>query len=150
MTNDFLEKLKDCFKKNKIKLTNQRIIIAKVIENSDDHPDADKIFERAEKIDKTINLATVYRNLNLFEKFGLLKKHYFGSQKARYEIAFPHDHLIDVETGAVFEFEIPEIQETLNQILRSMGYNMLNYNLDVYAIKVFSSLKKIEDEEEID
>lgn len=147
MKNDFVERLKACFKENKIKLTNQRIVIAKVIEESDDHPDAEKIFERAEKIDKTINLATVYRNLLLFEKFGLLKKHFFSSQKARYEISFPHDHLIDIESGVVLEFELPEIKEILNQLLKSIGYNMINYNLDVYAVK--NSAKKL-DLKEID
>lgn len=136
--NHFVQKVKLCCKKNKIKFTDQRMIIAQVIEESSDHPDAEKIFERAERIDENINLATVYRNLALFEKYGLLKKHYFGSQKARYEICGTHDHLIDIETGVVLEFETPEIKKILNNILKSMGYNIINYNLDVYVKKISS------------
>jgi Fur family ferric uptake transcriptional regulator len=141
MQNNFIDKVKLYFKKNNIKITNQRLIIAKVIEDSEDHPNVDQIFERSEKFDKKINLATVYRSVVLFEKFGLIKKHYFGSQKARYEISKKHDHIIDIENNLLFEFETKEIEIILNDILSQMGYSVINYNLDVYVKKLSKNLE---------
>ena len=50
-----------------IKLTHQKII-AKVITDSKDHPDANEVFIRANKIDNRISLATVYRTIKLLKK----------------------------------------------------------------------------------
>lgn len=135
--NNFVEKVEQACRKNKIKFTEQRKIIAQVIGDSIDHPDAEKVFDRALLIDPNINLATVYRNINLFEEYGLLKKHYFRTQKARYELETTnhHDHIIDVDDGQVIEFHNNAINNIINQIANSMGYKTINYNLEIYATK---------------
>ena len=48
--------------------THQRKVIAQVITDASDHPDANEVFMRANKIDNRISLATVYRTIKLFEK----------------------------------------------------------------------------------
>ena len=89
-----------------VKLTDQRKIIAKVMSESDDHPDVDELYQRVSKIDSKISIATVYRTVKLFEESGILTKHEFKGEKARYEELNEshHDHLIDVKTGEIVEF----------------------------------------------
>ena len=84
-----------------VKLTDQRKIIAKIMSDSQDHPDVDELYKRASAIDKKISIATVYRTVKLFEEYGILAKHDFKGGKARYEELSEshHDHLIDVKTG---------------------------------------------------
>ena len=137
MRNNFVEKAEQLFKKCKVKFTDQRRIIAKVISESQDHPDIEQVFERSTKLDKTLNLATVYRTINLFEKFGIINKHYFGDNKARYESGgdIHHDHLIDITSNSVTEFSNNEVEKIIVQILDIMGYELVNYNLEVYGIK---------------
>jgi Fur family ferric uptake transcriptional regulator len=137
MKNNFVEKAEQLFKKCKVKFTDQRRIIAKVISESQDHPDVEQVFERSTKFDKTLNLATVYRTINLFEKFGILNKHYFGDNKARYEPGgdIHHDHLIDIGSGNVTEFSNNEIRKIIVNILDIMGYEIVSYNLEVYGVK---------------
>ena len=136
MIKNFIQKVEEICKENKIKFTSQRRIIAKVIEDSGDHPSAEALFERVSKIDKDINLATIYRNIALFEKFGLLKKHFFGDARARYESGMHHhNHLIDIDNGLVLEFSNNEISDLVNNTLKSMGYNLINYSLEVYGVK---------------
>ncbi|MCB2108544.1 MAG: transcriptional repressor, partial [Rhodobacteraceae bacterium] len=87
-------------------MTDQRRTIARVLSESDDHPDVDQVYRRATQLDSRISIATVYRTVRLFEEAGILDRHDFGDGRARYEPApeAHHDHLIDVETGKVVEF----------------------------------------------
>jgi Fur family transcriptional regulator, ferric uptake regulator len=60
-----------------MRMTDQRRIIAQVIEQTDDHPDVEELYRRASARDPRISLSTVYRTLNLFEESGLVTKHDF-------------------------------------------------------------------------
>ena len=93
-------------KKKGVKLTDQRKIIAKVMSDSNDHPNVDELYNRVSKIDPKISIATVYRTVKLFEESGILAKHDFKGSKARYEELNEghHDHLIDIKTGQIIEF----------------------------------------------
>ena len=86
-----------------LRLTDQRRVIAGVLESADDHPDVEELYNRAVAVDPRISLATVYRTVKLFEESGILEKHEFGDGRARYEAADRdhHDHLIDMHTGEV-------------------------------------------------
>ena len=88
-----------------LRITEQRRIIARVLSESQDHPDVEQLHRRASRIDPKISIATVYRTVRLFEEAGILDRHDFGDGRARYEAADAthHDHLIDVETGQVIE-----------------------------------------------
>ena len=93
---------KKCIKKG-VKLTDQRKIIARIMSESNDHPDVDELYKRASKIDKKISIATVNRTVKLFEEAGILTKHEFKGEKARYEELNEghHDHLIDIKSGEI-------------------------------------------------
>ena len=94
-----------------VKLTEQRRIIAKVMSESNDHPNVDELYKRVSKIDTKISIATVYRTVKLFEEAGILTKHEFKGGKARYEELNEghHDHLIDIKSGEIIEFVDNEI-----------------------------------------
>ena len=91
-----------CIKKG-VRLTDQRRLVAKVMSESEDHPDVDELHKRVNKIDNKISIATVYRTVKLFEEAGIVAKHDFKGNKARYEQAPQehHDHLIDINTGKI-------------------------------------------------
>ena len=101
-----------------LRITEQRRVIARVLSESEDHPDVEQLHERASAIDSGISIATVYRTVRLFEEAGILDRHDFGDGRARYEAApeAHHDHLIDVETGKVVEFVDPELELSLIHI----------------------------------
>ena len=90
-----------------LKMTEQRRIIAQVLSESTDHPDVESVHRRSTEIDPRISIATVYRTVRLFEEANILNRHDFGDGRARYEETPDehHDHLIDVESGRVIEFQ---------------------------------------------
>ena len=103
-----------------VKLTDQRRIIAKIMSESNDHPDVDILYQRASQVDPKISIATVYRTVKLFEESGILTKHEFKGGKARYEELNEghHDHLIDVKTGEIIEFVDEEIEELQKKVAK--------------------------------
>jgi Fur family transcriptional regulator, ferric uptake regulator len=118
-----------------LRMTGQRRVIASVLEDSDDHPDVDELYARASARDPRISIATVYRTVKLFEETGILEKVDFGDGRARYEDAQRdhHDHLIDLDTGAVIEFFDPEIERLQEKIAARLGYRLKGHKMELYG-----------------
>lgn len=123
--------------KKGLRMTGQRVVIAEILEEAQDHPDVEELHARAVKKDAGISIATVYRTVKLFEEAGLLERLEFGDGRARYEDAERehHDHLIDVQTGEIIEFVDPEIEELQERIAKRLGYRLKGHRLELYGVK---------------
>ncbi|MEO8245252.1 MAG: Fur family transcriptional regulator [bacterium] len=119
-----------------LRMTDQRRVVARVIDEAEDHPDVEEVYARASKVDPKISLATVYRTVRLLEESGILEKHVFGDGRARYEDAERdhHDHLIDVNTGQVIEFLDPEIEALQERIAARLGYRLIGHRLELLGV----------------
>lgn len=120
-----------------LRLTEQRRVIASVLEEAADHPDVEELYARASEKDPRISLATVYRTVKLFEERGILDKLEFGDGRARYEAAdrAHHDHLIDMETGQVIEFVDPEIEALQEKIAERLGFDLKGHRLELFGVR---------------
>jgi Fur family ferric uptake transcriptional regulator len=118
-----------------MRMTDQRRVIAQVLSDADDHPDAEELYSRAAKIDPNISLATVYRTVRLFSEAGIIETHDFRDGRARYEPANDdhHDHLIDVTNGKVIEFVDEEIEALQIRIAEKLGYELVDHRLELYG-----------------
>jgi len=120
-----------------LKMTEQRKVIVKVLSDSTDHPDVEAVHKRALRFDKKIGIATVYRTIKLFEDNNLLEKHEFKGYSSRYEtVRENHHHLIDVRTGKVKEFQNTLVDAMQKQVAKEMGYQLIDYRLEIYAIPI--------------
>lgn len=119
-----------------LRITEQRRVIARVLSESEDHPDVESLHARASAVDAGISIATVYRTVRLFEEAGVLERHDFGDGRARYEAApeAHHDHLIDVETGKVIEFVDPELEALQKEIAEKLGYRLVDHRMELYGV----------------
>ncbi len=124
-----------------LRMTEQRRIIARVLEASDDHPDVEELYARAVAVDPKISIATVYRSVKLFEEAGILDKLEFGDGRARYEDAERdhHDHLIDMNSGEVIEFVDPDIEALQEKIAEKLGYRLKGHRLELYGVPIKKS-----------
>ena len=120
-----------------IRMTGQRQLIIKVLENSKDHPDVETLFERANKIDNKVSIATVYRTVRTLQNAGILEKLEFNDGRSRFEDAVRthHDHLIDLDTGKVIEFLDEEIEQIQTKIAKKLGYKLIGHKLELYGRK---------------
>lgn len=121
-----------------LKMTKQRRVIARVLSESDDHPDAQALFRRASRVDSRISQATVYRTVRLFEETGILERLDFGDGPKRYEEAAGghHDHLIDIDTGAVIEFHNAEIERLQEEVARKLGFKLVDHRMELRGVKL--------------
>ena len=118
-----------------ILMTEQRRMIVRVLAGASDHPSVKEVYNRASALDPSISIATVYRTLKLFEEAGILERHAFGGGEARYEEAPTehHDHLIDIETGQVMEFQNEEIERLQHAMAARLGYELVGHRLELYG-----------------
>jgi Fur family ferric uptake transcriptional regulator len=119
-----------------MRMTDQRRVIARVLARSADHPDVEELYRRCAEVDDRISISTVYRTVKLFEDAGIIERHDFREGRARYE-QIPdthHDHLINLRTGAVVEFQSDEIERLQAEIARRLGYRLVDHRLELYAV----------------
>lgn len=119
-----------------LRITDQRRTIARVLSDSQDHPDVEELHRRSAAIDARISIATVYRTVRLFEESGILERHDFRNGRSRYE-AVPdehHDHLIDIETGSVIEFHDADLEALQARIAERLGYRLVDHRMELYAV----------------
>lgn len=135
---DRIEKL--CIDKG-LRMTDQRRVIARVLSDSEDHPDAEELHRRASAEDPRISLATVYRTVRLFEDAGIIERHDFRDGRSRYEEVGDehHDHLIDLKSGEVVEFVNEEIERLQEAIARKLGYKLVDHRLELYGVPLKSA-----------
>jgi Fur family ferric uptake transcriptional regulator len=127
-----------------MRMTEQRKVIAQVVEQAIDHPDVEELYRRAVAVDPKISLSTVYRTVNLFEEAGLVAKHDFKDGRARFE-PIPdahHDHLIDIRSGKVIEFRNEEIEAIQELIAKRLGYRLVDHRLELYAVPLGPDQKR--------
>jgi len=128
-----------CIEKG-MKMTEQRRIIARVLSAADDHPDVEEVYRRASKLDPRISIATVYRTVRLFDEANIVERHDFGDGRSRYEEATEehHDHLIDIQSGKVIEFQNEEIENLQEKIARKHGMKLVGHRLELYGVPLDS------------
>tara|TARA_B100000678_G_scaffold285205_1_gene287963 strand:+ start:25418 stop:25861 length:444 start_codon:yes stop_codon:yes gene_type:complete len=131
-----MSRIEDLCQKNGLRLTEQRRVIARILSEAEDHPDAEELHRRASGVDRNISLATVYRTVKLFEEAGIIERHDFRDGRSRFEEATDdhHDHLIDVRTGDVIEFVNEEIERLQVEIAKKLGYKLVDHRLELYGV----------------
>ncbi len=134
---DRTEKMTAALRKAGIRVTRQRIALLGVLADADDHPDAVELHERAKRIEPTVSLATVYRTLSVLEEGGVVHRHSFEGGSARFETSHEehHDHILDVDTGEVLEFQSDKIEQLQDEIARELGYEVVHHRLELYCRK---------------
>jgi Fur family ferric uptake transcriptional regulator len=127
-----------------MRMTEQRRVIARVLAESDDHPDVEELYRRCAKFDDRISISTVYRTMRLFEDAGIIERHDFRDGRARYEPSpdAHHDHLINLRNGEVIEFQSEEIERLQAEVARKLGYKLVDHRLELYAVPLNDDKKR--------
>ncbi|ADV27501.1 ferric uptake regulator, Fur family [Pseudoxanthomonas suwonensis 11-1] len=120
-----------------LKVTHPRVRILELLEEKQPqhHLTAEAIYRRLLEQGDEIGLATVYRVLTQFEAAGLVIKHNFEGGQAIYELdrGDHHDHMVDLDTGKIIEFESAEIEKLQREIAAQHGYELEDHSLVLYV-----------------
>lgn len=133
---DLSKTLEELCAERGMRMTDQRRVIARVLQESDDHPDVEELYRRSSAVDPKISISTVYRTVKLFEDTGIIERHDFRDGRSRYETVPEehHDHLIDLKNGIVIEFRSSEIEALQEKIAREHGFKLVDHRLELYGV----------------
>lgn len=121
-----------------LKVTLPRLKVLEVLASADPHHmSAEDVYKELIRMDDSVGLATVYRVLTQFESAGIVEKHNFDDGHSVYEIAHEehHDHMVDVDSGAVTEFVSERIEAMQHEIAAEHGYELVDHQLVLYVRK---------------
>ena len=135
---DKTERMTQALRDSGVRVTRQREALLRVLSDAEDHPDASELHRRAQVLDASLSLATVYRTLSVLEREGVIHRHSFENGGARFEVAAQdhHDHILDLDSGAIIEFHNEKIEELQRQIAAEMGYEIVHHRLELYCRKI--------------
>ena len=116
--------------------TRQKEVIGKEVEKINSFFTSDELHRRLAKKHPNIGIATVYRTIKLFEENNIIEKHEFKDGRFRYEEVPEehHDHLIDIKSGKVIEFQNEAIEELQRKIAEELGYKLVDHRLELYGV----------------
>lgn len=125
-------------KKAGLKVTLPRLKVLEVLEQSEPHHmSAEDVYKQLMQSEESVGLATVYRVLTQFESAGIVERHNFDDGHSVYELAADahHDHMVDVDTGAVTEFINERIEALQREIAEEHGFELVDHELVLYVRK---------------
>lgn len=134
------EKMAAALRRAGLRVTAQRIALLQVLADAEDHPEVAELHERAKRNDPDISVATVYRTVSVLEQAGMIQRHSFEGGRARYERVdkLHHDHIVDLDSGAILEFQSDRIEQLQAEIAAQLGYEVVFHRLELYCRKRLS------------
>tara|TARA_Y100000768_G_scaffold179137_1_gene134160 strand:- start:867 stop:1292 length:426 start_codon:yes stop_codon:yes gene_type:complete len=136
MKKDIISKIKKVLQYEGLRFTKQRKAVWDELENSNDHYDADQIYENIKSKNLSVSRATVYRTLDVLAKNKFLRKLDVGDGRIRYEAKISkdhHDHMICLETGKIIEFFDEDLENLQDKIAKKYGYKVMRHTHQLFV-----------------
>ena len=137
VTKAALSKFEDYLRANRLKITNQRHLVAKAFFKQKGHISAEELYRKVQKRIPEIGYTTVYRTLNLLIDAGLASSHNFKGSFTRFEPAGGHehhDHLICTGCGKIVEFNNSRIEKLQEEVAREHGFHVTDHTLEIFGL----------------
>ena len=136
MSENIILKIKETLKEDGFRLTKQRKAVWDELERSNDHYDADKIYDNIKAKNISVSRATVYRTLDVLSKNKFIRKLDVGDGRIRYEAKTSkdhHDHMICLETGKIIEFFNEDLEKLQDEIAKEHGYKVVRHTHQLFV-----------------
>ena len=116
-------------KQNGLRLTRQRRLIFSILESAQTHLNAKQLLHEAQKMDPGIDQVTIYRNLAVLKRLGVVDEldllhlkgdqHYYEARQVR-----AHSHVACLSCGKVFEFYTPAMKDIDRALAKECGFEV--------------------------
>ncbi|NJN23003.1 MAG: transcriptional repressor [Leptolyngbya sp. RL_3_1] len=122
------------------RMTPQREIILETFQNlpKGDHLSAEELCELMKEKGEPISLSTIYRNVKLMARMGIVRELELAEGQKRYEINQPaphhHHHLICVRCNKTIEFRNDSVLKVGAKTAQKSGYQLLDCQLMIHAV----------------
>ena len=131
-----LEEMVSRLRDRGVRLTPQRLAILTILASSDDHPTAERIFERIKVDYPMTSLATVYKTLSLLKELGEVHEvaHVDGRLRFDGSSLDSHPHVICTSCKRVHDFDADSAGEFVARISEETGFLITDKRLTLYGL----------------
>jgi len=127
----------DYVQESKLRLTAQRRAIIDAVFDTDQHFTAEELTKWAQRRDKSVSRATVYRTLPLLTASGLVREMDFGKDSKFYDPNYgsspDHSHVICEDCGKIVEFDSERISQMEEELSRELGFTIKSHRVQIIA-----------------
>jgi Fur family ferric uptake transcriptional regulator len=115
--------------------TQQRQVILEELQKFKTHPTASTLYTHVRSRLPKISLGTVYRNLEMLNRLGLVKKFEFGGGEARYDgTTQNHDHIRCLHCGRLEDVSLPPHDLMGREANDLGGYKILGHRFEYLGV----------------
>lgn len=109
-----VEEIKNKISEGGLKFTHQRMVIYQAIEDADNHPTAENVYELIKDSNPSISLGTVYKTLDTFVTHGIIQKFIDNNGVMRFDsILETHSHLYCKKTNEIRDYRNQELESLI-------------------------------------
>ena len=133
------ENLTEILKKEGLRYTLQRQSVWDEIKRSQEHRDADDIYQSLRDENISVSRATVYRTIDVLVKNKMVRKMDLGDGRSLYEPKLDnehHDHMICVDSGKIIEFFDEELELLQDKIAKKYGYKVVRHVHQLFVKRI--------------
>ena len=118
------------------KLTPQRLVIARILSESEEHPSVEDIYNQLRRKFPGISQATVYRNIMLLKSLGEILEIGFAGGSTRYDgkKPYPHPHVVCLKCNKIIDPDLESLHDMTKEIIDESGFEIVTYRLDFFGI----------------
>lgn len=107
-----------------LRVTPQRELILAAFVDNENHLSAEQIFEKVRHRSPNVNIATVYRNLEILHQYGILSMLCLPGGPLEWELLdnMPHHHLICERCNTVVQISDEVVQQLADRLIQQYGF----------------------------
>ena len=123
-------------KSDDFRITPQRLLVIRILAESERHPTVDQIYEQVKFEFPTTSLATVYKTIALLKELNEILELGFPDGSNRYDgnKPFPHPHVICTKCKKITDPDLINLDDLSEEMSRKTGYRIFSHRLDFFGL----------------
>lgn len=120
-----------------LRFTRQRIAILGSLAETFDYPTAETVLERSRRSEPSLSLATVYRNLSVLQKAGIVCRYDLEGKPALFALRSnaPQGFIIEISNSQIIAIHSPELEAHLQRIAQHNGFELIDFRLELHCTR---------------
>lgn len=119
------------------KLTNARLTVLRVLEESGGHITSAEVLDKVELVDSSIGRASVFRTLDLLTSLSIIRPTYLNSSMTPTYVLMPdghHHHIVCTNCNRIIEFENCGLGAIAAELEERLHVKLTGHLLEFYGI----------------